>query len=146
MLTVTQVGDVLNIIGDTDYLNQSDVIEIVRNSVNPDFLDVRLNGFLFLPFFGVNQINILGQGGNDAVTLDSSNGLIDVVRGTFYDGGGGFDRLNLLQTGGPTHIVDSYSVGPNNGRAPALLRAPAIRKPCTSRTSSRCSTSCPPPR
>jgi hypothetical protein len=121
LLTVSQSGDVLNITGDFDYLNESDVINIIRDSGDPSLIDVELNGDSFGPFDDVNQINVRGFGGNDVLTLDSTNGLLNVPRGIFYDGGSGFDRLNLLQSGGPTQIVDSYSVGPNNGEGTSSI-------------------------
>jgi len=58
---------------------------------------------------------------------DSSNGLINVLNGTRYDGDnpcpgqigagiGGFDRLDLAQTGGSaTGVTDTLAVGATNG-------------------------------
>ena len=123
--SVTQSGDVLNIIGDTNFLNQSDVIQIVRNAGDSSLIDVRLNGNNFGPFGDVNQINVVGMGGNDILQLDSTQGLIGVSRGIFYDGGGGFDGLDLLQTEGDTQINDSYSVGPNNGMGTSVIAGPS---------------------
>ncbi len=125
LLSVTQSGDVLNIIGDTDYLNESDVIQIVRDAGDNSKIDVTLNGVDFGPFSGINQINVVGMGGNDVLQVDSSQGLIGVERGIFYDGGGGFDRLELLQTEGDTQINDSYSVGPNNGMGTSVIAGPS---------------------
>src|SRR5262249_11224616 len=63
----------------------------------------------------LQQINVFGLGGDDTLIVDSSNGLINVSGGIHFDGDGGVDGLQLLQTGGPTIDTDTYSVGPAIG-------------------------------
>jgi len=53
-----------------------------------------------------------GLGGNDTLIMDDSNGLINVPLGIRYDGGTFFNQLQEVQTGGPTWLTDTYSVGP----------------------------------
>jgi hypothetical protein len=74
----------------------------------------------------VTQINVFGFAGNDTLIVDSSNGLISVANGVRYDGDGGFDVLQLLQTGGsPVGISDTYSVGPAIGSGKSVIEGSA---------------------
>jgi hypothetical protein len=108
----------LNINGDTDYPGENDTIKLVIDPSNTALLDVYLNSLApvyQVPLALLNQINVNGLGGNDTLIVDSTNGLINVPNGINYDGGTGFNTLELVQTGGPTRTSDTYSVGPNNG-------------------------------
>ena len=130
---IDDVG-VLNVCGDEDFVNQDDVILLVRNMANPLLLDVFINGTAAppIPIALISQINVFGVGGNDNLIVDSTNGLINVSLGIRYNGDGkcpfipdvpddgagydrGFDRLTLLQTDGPTHTLGTYDVGPQIG-------------------------------
>ncbi len=116
------VAGVLQITGDDDFANQDDNILIVRDAFNPSLLNVVLNGgFEQFQLSTIQQINVFGYGGNDTLTLDSSNGLINVAMGTRYDGDGGSDLLQLFQTGGPTHFTDTYRVGPDLGAGSSVI-------------------------
>jgi hypothetical protein len=53
--------------------------------------------------------------GNNTLTVDSSGGLIAAPNGIHYDGGTGFSKLRLTQTGGATQTSDTYRPGPNPG-------------------------------
>ncbi len=111
---------VLQINGDTDFAGEDDTIRLIRDGNNPLLLDAFLNNAtsvptLSVPIAALQQINVNGLGGNDTLIADSTNGLINVPLGIRYDGGTGFDRLNLLQTDGPTQTSDTYSVGPTVG-------------------------------
>ena len=89
-IVVEDLG-VLNICGDEDSVNQDDVIRLVRNAMNPLILDVFLNSLapvFSIPLAVLSQINVFGQGGNDNLIVDSSNGLINVPDGIRYDGDG----------------------------------------------------------
>nr|MBA3482097.1 hypothetical protein [Pirellulales bacterium] len=134
---VAEVDGVLNICGDELFVNQDDVIRLVRNAMNPLILDVFLNSVA--PVFSValalvNQINVFGVGGNDTLIVDSTNGLINVPDGIRYDGDGacpddggegdnhdhagydrGIDTLELRQTGGVVHTSDTLTVGATIG-------------------------------
>jgi hypothetical protein len=136
---VAQDGAFLNICGDETRVNQDDVIRLVRDAINPLILNVFINnpGPLATASFvlaTLEQINVFGIGGNDELIVDSSNGLINVPGGIRYNGDGqcpdpegdghnhdgagydrGFDRLTLLQTGGPTQQSATYAVGPQIG-------------------------------
>ncbi len=121
-----QAATVMNVCGDEDHMNQDDLITLARNLANPLILDVSINGVLKLgvPIATLAQINVFGQGGNDNLIVDSSNGLINVPNGIRYDGDGacpgeappvgldrGVDTLTLQQTDGPTITSDTLGVG-----------------------------------
>ncbi|MDB5329775.1 MAG: exo-alpha-sialidase [Phycisphaerales bacterium] len=119
--SINTVG-VLSINGDTDFPGEDDTIRLIRDANNPATLDVYLNGALTqVPFAAVQQINVNGLGGNDTLVMDSSNGLISVANGIRYDGGGGSDALQLVQTGGASHASDVYSVGPDTGEGTSVI-------------------------
>lgn len=120
---------VLTICGDEDHINQDDEIRLVRNADNTTLLDVFLNNVSVVPDFQMplglfQQINVFGVGGNDELIVDSTNGLITVPSGIRYDGDGvcptaqpgfgfnrGFDRLTLVQQGGPTNTSETLIIG-----------------------------------
>jgi hypothetical protein len=126
---VTVSGNmVINIFGDSDFINEDDTFIIVLDQTG-DFIQVWENNTAMLgtPDFtaalaAVTQINVFGFGGNDTLIVDSSNGLISVANGIRYDGDGGVDGLQLLQTGGsPVGISDTYSVGPAIGSGKSVI-------------------------
>jgi len=125
---VTNVSDtidvlgVLQITGDDDFAGQDDTITLIRNALNPALLDVFINDDFFqFQLSTIQQINVDSLGGNDTLIVDSTNGLIDVGNGIRYDGNGGVDDMELLQTDGPMHASDSYSVGPANGQGQSMI-------------------------
>lgn len=119
----------LNVCGDDAIPIQDDTFRLVRNAANPLLLDVYVNNVLQFsgPIAGIEQINVFGAGGNDTLIVDSSNALINVFNGIRYDGDnacpgqigagfGGFDRLDLVQTGGSaTGVSDTLAIGATNG-------------------------------
>ena len=137
------VPGVLTVCGDEDYVNQDDVIRLVRDVDFPTQLNVFLNNESDTPDFtialaAVEQINVFGIGGNDSLELDSSSGLISVPAGIRYDGDGacpdsqpgfgydrGFDTLILNQTDGDTQTSDTYSVGPAAGSGSSVIEGPS---------------------
>ena len=129
--TVVDDIGVLQIFGDEDFIGQDDVIRLVRNAFNPLILDVFLNSsdpVFSAPLSLFQQINVFGLEGNDMLELDSTYGLVNVPLGVRFDGGGGFDGLELYQDDGPVHISDTYSVGPDigSGVSAILGEAPAV--------------------
>jgi hypothetical protein len=113
--TEIPVPGVLQIFGDEDFAGQDDTIRLVRNTDNPLLLDVFLNStvpVLTVQLSTLQQINVFSLGGNDTLIVDSSNGLVNVPLGIRYDGDGGRDQLQLVQTDGLTWASDTYSVGP----------------------------------
>jgi hypothetical protein len=83
------------------------------------FAEIFVNGSLDFvqPLSTIDRINVLGLGGNDQLTVDSSHGLLALAEGIHFDGGGSIDTLSLTQTGGSPHTSDTYSVGPNRRKA-----------------------------
>ena len=129
--TTLLASGVLNITGDQDYANENDTFRLVRDPNNNALLDVYINGTLNGPYQlgNLSQININGEGGNNTLIVDSSNGLIEVPNGIQYDGGnsgtGGFNTLQLDQpTSGTVQTSDTYSVGPNVGQGTDVLVGP----------------------
>ena len=58
---------------------------------------------------------------NDSLTVDSSNGPVSFANGIDYNGGNGFDRLNLSQTGGASATGDTLAVGATNGSGRSII-------------------------
>lgn len=109
---------VLQVNGDTDFPGENDTFKLVLDPVNPLLLDVYLNStspIKQVQFSTLSQINVNGLAGNDTLIVDDTNGLISVPSGINYDGGTGFNSLQLVQTDGPARTSDTYSVGPDNG-------------------------------
>ena len=57
--------------------------------------------------------NLLG--GNDTLTVDSSGGLLEFADGIRFEGGAGFDQLNVTQTGGPERDSERVIIGATPG-------------------------------
>ncbi len=114
---------VLQIDGDMDFAGEDDVIRLVRDGTNPLLLHVFLNGVepagSPFPLDGLGQINVNGFGGRDTLIVDSSNGLVNVDLGIRFDGGTGFDQLQLVQMGGDLQTSETLAPGatPGSGRS-----------------------------
>ncbi len=109
----------LLIFGDQLYPDQDDTVRLVRDPADNTQLDVFVNNTTALPNFQipivlVNKIDVFGLGGNDTLIVDSTNGLINVPLGIDYNGGNGFDRLDLRQTGG-SQTSERINIGANPG-------------------------------
>ena len=118
------VASVLQVFGDEDGFAEDDTIKLVLNAANPALLEVYINSALpveTVQLSTIEQINVFSLGGNDTLIVDSSFGLINVAKGIRYDGGGGSDALQLLQTGGAARASDTYSVGPNLGSGASTI-------------------------
>jgi hypothetical protein len=80
---------------------------------------------------GLQQVKVLGGAGNDTLKVDSSNGLAAFPNGILFDGGAGFNSLQLTQTvnaGLPnngTQTSDAYSVGPYPGEGSDVIAGPS---------------------
>ncbi len=110
------VPGVLQIDGDTDFPGQDDVIKLLLDPNNPSLLDVFLNSTTPTDTFQLStleQINVNGLGGNDTLIVDHTNSLVNVPNGIRYDGGVGFD---LLQVIGLEGFDVTYDIGPGNGQ------------------------------
>jgi hypothetical protein len=76
-------------------------------------------------FTNIQQFSFDGEAGNDTLTVDSSTSLLSLANGIQYDGGTGFDTLQLVQTGGTTQTSDNYSPGPNAGEGTDVIAGPS---------------------
>ncbi|KPJ79284.1 MAG: hypothetical protein AMJ58_12585 [Gammaproteobacteria bacterium SG8_30] len=77
----------------------NDTIVIERRSSNASLIDIYVNASsaptFSMPLQSVLKIEILGNDGDDTVTVDSSNGPIVVPQGVHFDGGIGTNALIL---------------------------------------------------
>ncbi len=141
---VSQVGSEVLVCGDEMFPDQNDTFRLVRDPAFPANLDVYVNGVLeqVVPLAGVQKIAVYGGGGFNTLTVDSSNGLINVPDGITFNAGDpcpqstiqvgegivdppmgedGTGELILTQTGGPTITSDVYSPGPNPGQGTDVI-------------------------
>lgn len=113
----------LSIFGDQLFAGQDDTIRLVRDPNNTSDLLVYINGTGPIPDYraplaSIQQVNVFSGSGNDQLVVDSTNGLINVVNGISFDGGTGFDRVTMTQTGG-AQTSSTVAVGalPGSGRS-----------------------------
>ena len=137
---VNPLGSEVLVCGDENNPDQNDNFRLVRDPVFPTSLDVYVNGVLeqIVPLAGVQNINIYGGGGFNTLTIDSSNGLINVPNGITFNAGDpcpaipgqefasamgedGIGTLTLTQTGGPNIATDVYSPGPYPGQGTSVI-------------------------
>ena len=104
---------------------------IQRDSLDPNFVDFTTDGVFYHQWANtIKQINLAGWSGNNSLTVDSSNGLINNATSllspntpiasipiSFDASTNGDNELILQQTGGPTIINDVIDVGA--GAAPS---------------------------
>jgi hypothetical protein len=76
-------------------------------------------------YSNAQSIAVNGGLGNNPLVVDSSNGLVTVPGGIQYDGGAGFNSLQLVQTGGDTQTSDVYGVGPGTGMGTSTITGPS---------------------
>src|SRR6185312_13281229 len=78
----------------------ADQFVISRSSANASLLEIRLNGSLIYttPMASIQSIDLVGLGGNDTLTVDSTNGSVAIPGKINFTGGNGLDRVVL--TGG----------------------------------------------
>ncbi len=112
------VGDADTLLGQESVLridgtNADDVIFMQRSPGNASLLEVFVNNpispTITLPLSTIDRIEINGLGGNDTVTVDSSDGAISVPGGVIFHGGDGGDTLIL--DGGKITSSQSQTVG-----------------------------------
>jgi hypothetical protein len=139
-MLVNPLSNEVLICGDENNPDQNDAFRLVRDPVFPTSLDVYVNGVLesVVPLAGIQNINIYGGGGVNTLTVDSSNGLINVPNGITFNAGDpcptstnneiasqmgedGTGTLILTQTAGPTISSDVYSPGPNPGQGHSVI-------------------------
>ena len=76
---------------------------------------------------GLQEVKVLGGAGNDSLDVDSSNGLAGFPNGILFNGGAGFNSLELTQTvnsslpNNATQTSDTYSVGPDPGEGSDVI-------------------------
>ena len=130
---ISSVG-VLSIKGDMDFSGQDDVILLSRDPVDPSMLNVTVNGVGFGPFrlSAINQIVVEGLAGNDTLSIDSNNGLMGVSKGIRFDGGTGFDRLDLRQAIG-AQTSETIHVGQTPGNGREIIVGPGRNTDCVFR-------------
>lgn len=116
---------VITVNGDQDSVDQADNINVALDATGM-YLEVRINGALEIStlFSQVSEINVLGWGGNDNLTVDWANGNPIPVGGFFYDGGtGGDDALTVIGDGSGS---GSYLPAPVAGEGTVNIGGSAI--------------------
>ncbi len=103
--------DHITISGNLDAPAESDVIRLVRDTVDPTLLDVFITEAgatptYSVPFALLHGFDVKGLGGDDRLVLDCSHGQVVPPEGIAYDGGDGTD--SLVFTG--TAATDSLTV------------------------------------
>jgi len=124
---VTPADAFVQVPGDADYDYQDDQFVVSRDADSHQNIVVTRNGVVF-GTYSINvlqQLIILGKNGNDRLTVDSSNGLINIPNGIRFDGGDGYDSVRVIQTGGDTQVSDAYSVGPALGMGSSKITGPS---------------------
>jgi RTX calcium-binding nonapeptide repeat (4 copies) len=101
-------GD-LQITFDTDH----DTIRLSRDASNPRLLDIFVNGASQptrqFVISDVRHITVIGQGGTDALRVDSRNGVVWVQDGIDFVGGGGLSSLDFITASGDVKHVNPGS-------------------------------------
>ncbi|HKD36232.1 MAG TPA: hypothetical protein VKB78_05505, partial [Pirellulales bacterium] len=112
--------------------------------ITPTSASMTFDGSMPYSYTNIQQFAYYGSGGNDSMTVDTSQSLSSVP--IFYDGdssflfvpgqtlqfegpgvggsssgGNGFNTLTLTQTGGAAQTSDGYLVGPNVGQGSDLI-------------------------
>ena len=115
--SIQVVGPIVNLVGNT--------FLIERDTLNPNLIDFTTDGVLYQQLAStIQQINLTGSPGNDSLTVDSSNGLMNNVTTpmppntpvasipiNYNASTNGTNSLILQQTGGPTLVSDTLDVG-----------------------------------
>ncbi len=70
---------------------------------------------------GWQSVEVDGGLGNDTLTVDNSNGLVDEAYGIYFDGGPG--QNSLILTGSTTVASDTYTPGPGTGQGTDIQSA-----------------------
>ena len=116
----TLAGDADTILAQSPVLTingtgSDDQIRIHRNTGNASLLDIfvssAVNPAFTLPIASVERIDINGLGGNDTLTIDIDNGLINLPDAVVFNGGDGNDTL--VVQGGP--VITKDTTGPTAG-------------------------------
>ncbi|REK09450.1 MAG: hypothetical protein DWQ37_18610 [Planctomycetota bacterium] len=108
---------VVNVNGDQDFANQPDTFIVLRDAGDPADVNIFRNGALFqtIALADLDQLNVNGLGGNDTLIVNATNGLLSIPGGIHYDGGDGFDDLQLVGGTGQSEVL-AISAQPGAGR------------------------------
>ncbi|MDB5391564.1 MAG: hypothetical protein JWM11_7210, partial [Planctomycetaceae bacterium] len=111
-------GDQMSVIGSSG----NDVLHVAGSGGSSASLT--FNGSAAYTFNDIQQLSFDGSSGTDQMTVDSTNGLLALLNGIHFNGGDGFDSLNLTQAGGTVQTSDTYSVGPDTGEGISTIVGP----------------------
>ena len=89
----------------------AEAIVVSRRASNPGIVDFSVNGAVIYstPYLTVSKIVVVGGGGNDTLTVDSTNGPLAFAGGISFTGGANDDTLIL--TGGKANAVTVPTTG-----------------------------------
>lgn len=116
--TIPNAGQTIGVPGTIviDGADQAEVFKLVRNADEPWLLDVFVNlasDMLIgdpkaqLPFASIESITINGNGGEDTLTVDISNGAVAVPAGITFNGADASDTVEIVNPGAATVTSDS---------------------------------------
>ena len=111
--------------GDQDSVNQADAFNLTLDSTGM-YIEVSINGDLEYtsPKSQVDQLYILGWGGDDTLTVDFTNGDPVPAGGLLFEGGtGGGDALTVVGTG---NSIGSYAPAITTGDGVVTVNGSAI--------------------
>ena len=118
---------------------------LILSPSGPTAADMTIDGSPVYSFSNINQFTFDGEAGNDSMTVDSSTSLLALSGGIHFDGGTGDNSLDLLQTGGPTQISDTYTVITNPGQGSDVIVGAAGTQSVFFQNLCRFTTTCPRP-
>ncbi|MFO0819097.1 MAG: dockerin type I domain-containing protein [Pirellulales bacterium] len=98
-----------------------DTFELVQTPGMPGNVDVYVNGGFTGTLVAPTEIQVLGSNDDDILTVNSTNGLIDLPGGIRFFGGSGQDGLVLTQTGGPERELERVEPGSNPGQGTSII-------------------------
>ncbi|MGA2616932.1 MAG: VCBS repeat-containing protein [Thermoguttaceae bacterium] len=87
----------------------------------PASANMTFDGSPVYSFNNIQRFAFDGGTGNDLLAVDSTFSLLNLPGGIQYNGGTGFNTLQLTQTGGKTQTSDTYSVGPDTGEGTDVI-------------------------
>ena len=93
-----------------------DTFTIRRNEANPSLVEVSFDESVgdppfMVPISGLQEIQVLGEGGNDTLIVDSTDGPINLPDGITYNGGAGASNALTLE-GQAAAFTSTNTVGP----------------------------------
>ncbi|MEQ1860881.1 MAG: DUF4394 domain-containing protein [Chthoniobacteraceae bacterium] len=128
--TLRGVDSPYQIAGDRAFPGQDDRIRLIRDSLDSSLVNLFINNTSEIPndvfrLGLVTQIIVNSAAGNDVLTVDSSNGLLNTPNGIRFNGGTGTNTLRLEQSAGVDQAADTYLSGTLLGTGTSTITGPS---------------------